>query len=164
MTDPTSESILPRPTLANPVHLLAFGFGAGCSPRAPGTMGTLIAVALYLPLSTLAWPVYLGVLAVVSLAGIWICDRTSRDLGVHDHPGIVWDEIAGFLLTMVAAPAGWPWILAGFLLFRLFDIWKPWPIGWLDRRVTGGLGIMLDDLVAGLFAAACLQLLAWGLG
>lgn len=150
--------------MANPVHLLAFGFGAGCSPRAPGTMGTVLAVALYLPLATLPLPFYLGALALVTLAGIWICGRASRDLGVHDHPGIVWDEIAGFLLTMVAAPPGWSWILVGFLLFRLFDIWKPWPIAWLDRRVVGGLGIMLDDLVAGVFAAACLQLIAWGLG
>jgi phosphatidylglycerophosphatase A len=159
-----SVNTLPRPSLANPVHLLAFGFGAGCSPRAPGTMGTLLAVVIYLPLSTLSLPLYLAALAAVTLAGIWICDRASRDLGVHDHPGIVWDEIAGFLLTMVAAPPGWAWILAGFLLFRLFDIWKPWPIGWLDRRVTGGLGIMVDDLVAGVFAAACLQLAAWVLG
>jgi phosphatidylglycerophosphatase A len=158
-----SVKTLPRPSMANPVHLLAFGFGAGCSPRAPGTMGTLLAVALYLPLSTLTLPLYLGALAVVTLLGVWICDRASRDLGVHDHPGIVWDEIAGFLLTMIAAPPGWAWVLAGFLLFRLFDIWKPWPIGWLDRRVAGGLGIMLDDLVAGVFAAACLQLSAWGL-
>jgi len=75
---------------------------------------------------------------VVILAGIWICGRTSRDLGVHDHGGIVWDEFAGFLVTMIAAPAGWPWVVAGFLLFRLFDILKPWPIGWLDRRVKGG--------------------------
>jgi len=143
----------------NVVHLLAFGFGAGCSPRAPGTMGTLLAVGLYLPLSRLPLVAYLAVLVVVVAAGIGICDKASRDLGVHDHPGIVWDEIAGFLVTMVAAPAGWIWILVGFGLFRLFDIWKPWPIGWLDRRVQGGLGIMLDDLVAGVFAAVCLQLL-----
>ena len=103
---------------------------------------------------------YIGMLVGVTLLGIWICGRAASDLGVHDHPGIVWDEIAGYLLTMTAAPAGWLWILVGFGLFRLFDIWKPWPIGWLDRRVGGGLGIMLDDLVAGVLAAACLQLIA----
>mgnify|MGYP000747760729 CR=1 FL=1 len=92
---------------------------------------------------------YALVLMAVTLAGIWLCGRAAQDLGVHDHPGIVWDEIAGYLLTMMAAPAGWPWIVIGFVLFRLFDVWKPWPIGWLDRRVQGGLGIMLDDLVAG---------------
>lgn len=156
----SARSGRPKPSMGNPVHLLAFGFGAGCSPTAPGTMGTLLAVGLYLPLATLSLFYYLLVLLVVVVLGVWLCDKASRDLGVHDHPGIVWDEIAGYLLTMTAAPAGWPWILVGFGLFRLFDIWKPWPIGWLDRRVTGGLGIMLDDLVAGVFAAVGLQLIA----
>ena len=160
MASTTSENEpLPKPSLGNITHRLAFGFGAGCSPKAPGTMGTLLAVGPYLLLSQLSLPIYLAVLAVVIVVGVFLCDRASRDLGVHDHPGIVWDEIAGFLLTMVAVPPQWHWILAGFLLFRLFDIWKPWPIGWLDRRVQGGFGIMLDDLVAGVFAALCLQLL-----
>jgi phosphatidylglycerophosphatase A len=143
--------------------MLAFGMGAGCSPKAPGTMGTLLAVAIYLPLSQLPLAAYAGVLVVTILVGIWLCDKAARELGIHDHPGIVWDEIVGFLLTMLAAPPGWHWILVGFLLFRLFDIWKPWPIGWLDQRVSGGLGIMLDDLVAGVFAAFCLQALAFWL-
>lgn len=155
---------LPRPSLGNPVHLLAFGFGAGCAPRAPGTVGTLVGVALYLPLSLLSPGPYIAVVAALSALGVWLCGRAARDLGVHDHPGIVWDEIAGYLLTMFLAPAGWIWIVLGFGLFRLFDIWKPWPIGWLDRRVGGGLGIMLDDLLAGLCAAVCLQLLALYLG
>lgn len=159
MTTSETES-LPKPSLGRVVHLLAFGFGAGCSPKAPGTMGTLLAVGLYLPLSRLSLPLYVAVLVLVVVAGIWICDKASRDLGVHDHPGIVWDEIAGYLLTMLAAPTGWVWIAVGFALFRLFDIWKPWPIRWLDRRVAGGFGIMLDDLVAGLFAALCMQSLA----
>jgi phosphatidylglycerophosphatase A len=161
MASTTSASERPRkPALGNPVHLLAFGFGAGCSPKAPGTMGTLLAVGIYLPLSQLSLTVYLAVLVAVILGGIWLCDKAARDLGVHDHPGIVWDEIAGYLLTMVAAPRGWLWIGLGFALFRLFDIWKPWPISWLDRRIGGGFGIMLDDLVAGVFAALCLQGLA----
>jgi phosphatidylglycerophosphatase A len=153
---------LPRPRLSDPVHLLAFGLGTGCSPKAPGTMGTLLAMALYLPLAQLPLAAYLGVLALVSLAGVWLCGRAARELGVHDHPGIVWDEIAGYLLTMTAAPPGIGWMLGGFLLFRLFDIWKPWPIRWLDRRVGGGLGIMLDDLAAGAAAWAGLQAVkAW---
>ncbi len=147
-----------KPDLSNPVHLLAFGFGSGLAPVAPGTFGTLAAVPFYLLMARLPLAGYLTVLAVVILTGIWICDRTSRDLGVHDHPGIVWDEFAGFFVTMTAAPAGWPWVVGGFLLFRLFDILKPWPIGWLDERVKGGLGIMLDDLLAGLFAWGVLQL------
>ncbi len=146
------------PNLTNPIHLLAFGFGSGLAPVAPGTFGTLAAVPFYLLMARLPLEVYLAVLAVVILAGIWICGRTSRDLGVHDHPGIVWDEFAGFFVTMIAAPPGWFWLVAGFGLFRLFDILKPWPIGWLDRRVKGGLGIMLDDLLAGSFAWGVLQL------
>lgn len=156
----SARSSLPRPDLGNWVHLLAFGFGAGCSPKAPGTMGTLLAVGFYLPLSQLSLISYALVTVVVALVGIGLCGRAARDLGVHDHPGIVWDEIAGFLLTMFAAPPGWTWIVVGFLLFRLFDIWKPWPIRWFDRRIEGGFGIMLDDLVAGGFAAICLQVVA----
>lgn len=159
MTTSKTDS-LPKPQMAHPLHLLAFGFGAGCSPKAPGTMGTLIAVALYLPLSRLPLEMYLGVTLLVSLAGIFICGWSARQLGVHDHPGIVWDEIAGFLITMLAAPPGLLWILIGFVLFRLFDILKPWPISWFDRHVGGGLGIMLDDIIAGFAALACMQLLA----
>lgn len=149
---------LPKPDIGNPRHLLAFGLGAGCSPRAPGTAGTLIGIAVFLPLSRLELPAYLLATALIFALGVWICGRTAEDLRVHDHPGIVWDEIAGVLVALTAVPLHWGWLLAGFLLFRLFDIWKPWPIGWLDRRIGGGLGIMLDDLIAGLFTLAILQL------
>ncbi|WP_419602463.1 phosphatidylglycerophosphatase A, partial [Thiolapillus sp.] len=135
-----------------------FGFGSGCAPFAPGTWGTLLAVLLYLPLSLLSLKAYFWVLVLVILSGIWLCGRTSRDLGVHDHGGIVWDEFAGYFVTMTAAPAGWWWLVIGFLFFRLFDIWKPWPIGWLDKRVQGGLGIMVDDLVAGGYAWLAMHL------
>ncbi len=151
-------SRLPSPNLKNPVHLLAFGFGSGCAPVAPGTFGTLAAAALYIPLSWLSPPLYLLALGLVILAGIWLCGRTSKDLGVHDHGGIVWDEFAGYFVTMVAAPPGWQGMVLGFLLFRLFDIWKPWPIRWLDRNLEGGLGIMVDDLLAGIYALVLLQL------
>ena len=103
---------------------------------------------------------YLLVTAALFLIGIWLCGRTSSDLGVHDHGGIVWDEWVGLLVALWQVPAGWGWLLAGFLLFRLFDIVKPWPISWLDRRVAGGFGIMVDDLLAGLYALALLQLAA----
>lgn len=155
-----SKSALPKPNLAHPVHLLAFGFGSGCSPKAPGTMGTVLAMAFYLPLSHLPLEAYLLATALISLIGIWICGWSARQLGVHDHPGIVWDEIAGYLVTMIAAPPGIIWMLIGFALFRLFDILKPWPISWMDRRLKGGFGIMLDDLAAGVLAWICLQLLA----
>ena len=94
--------------------------------------------------------------------GVWICDRTARDLGVHDHPAIVWDEVIGYFVTMITAPPGWVWIVAGFALFRLFDILKPWPIRWIDRHVHGGVGIMLDDVLAGVFAWLSMQLIIWG--
>ena len=150
------------PDLRKPYQLLAFGFGSGLAPKAPGTFGTLAAVPLYLLLQPLPLSLYLLLVAFGFVAGIWICEATSRDLGVHDHGGIVWDEIIGYWVTMSLAPAGWWWLVIGFLLFRFFDILKPWPIGWLDRRVTGGFGIMLDDLVAGLYATSIMFLFEWG--
>jgi phosphatidylglycerophosphatase A len=145
--------------LKDPVNFLALGFGSGLSKYAPGTMGTLVAVPLYLLLQPLSLIVYVAVAVVVTLIGIWICDRSANTLGVHDHPGIVWDEIAGYLITMIAAPTGWQWVVLGFVLFRLFDIWKPWPIKVIDRQVAGGFGIMLDDVVAAVFAWGVLQLI-----
>ncbi|MBK1691583.1 phosphatidylglycerophosphatase A family protein [Ectothiorhodospira mobilis] len=148
--------------LRDPVHLLAFGLGSGLSPRAPGTAGTLAAVPLFLlMLQGLPLWAYLLVTALAALAGIGLCGESARRLGVHDHPGIVWDEFVGLWITLIAVPAGWSWILAGFVLFRLFDILKPWPIGWLDRHLGGGIGIMLDDVLAGLYALGVLQGLAW---
>ncbi len=137
--------------LRNPVQLLAFGFGSGLSPKAPGTAGTVVALLIFPLLASLSLPAYLAVVVIASIVGFYLCGETARQLGVHDHPGIVWDEIAGFWLAMTAIPATWEWMLAGFALFRLFDIWKPWPIGYLDKKVHGGVGIMLDDLLAGLF-------------
>ncbi len=148
----------------DPVLWLAFGFGAGLAPRAPGTAGTLAAVPLYLWFSHSVPAVYLALTLAVAVAGIWICGAASARLGVHDHPGIVWDEIAGYLVTMIPAPDGWEWVLAGFVLFRLFDIWKPWPISLADRKLEGGLGIMLDDLLAGGLAALILFIAARWMG
>lgn len=159
----SQQSLQGRAHLGNPVHFLALGFGSGLAPRAPGTFGTLAAIPVYLLVAGLPLVAYLLLTLLACVAGIWICDRAARDFGVHDHPAIVWDEIAGFLVTMIAAPAGVLWIVLGFLLFRFFDILKPWPIGWLDRRVDGGLGIMLDDIVAGVFAAVVLQVLFWAM-
>lgn len=154
-------SDLSKTVLSSPVHFLAFGFGSGLSPKAPGTMGTLAAIPLYLLLANLPLWNYLLIVLVISVAGVWLCGESSRRLGVHDHGGIVWDEFAGFLLTMTAAPQEWWWIAIGFGLFRLFDIWKPWPVSIADRKVHGGLGIMLDDLLAGVYAWIVLQLLVF---
>lgn len=149
----------PRSVWRNPVHFLAFGFGSGCGPVAPGTWGTLVAVPLFMLMSSLPWPLYMGITVVLLAVGVWLCGRTAQDLGVHDHPGIVWDEIVGYLVTMSFAPPGLVWMVVGFVLFRLFDIIKPWPIRRLDQEMPGGLGIMLDDVLAGIYGALAL----WGL-
>jgi phosphatidylglycerophosphatase A len=143
--------------LLDPVHFLAFGFGAGLAPRAPGTFGTLVAVVPAWWCFALPWPVRLGVVAAVVAAGVWICGASARRLGVHDHPGIVLDEVAGLLLTALAVPEkSFFWFALAFVLFRVFDILKPWPIRDVDHRLGGGAGIMLDDLMAAVYAAACL--------
>ncbi|BDM65425.1 phosphatidylglycerophosphatase A [Shewanella sp. NFH-SH190041] len=157
------DKALARLSLANPVHFLALGFGSGKFAKAPGTFGTLAGIPVYLLLSQLGMGGYLLATALVILVGIFICGKASADMQVHDHGAIVWDEIAGLLITMIAAPAGWLWILAGFILFRFFDILKPWPIRVLDAKVHGGLGIMIDDVLAGVFAFICMQLLAYWL-
>lgn len=150
---------IPASMLSNPIHFLSLGFGSGLSPYAPGTMGTLVAIPLYLLLSQLELVPYLIVVAAGFCIGVFLCHKTSEALGVHDHSGIVWDEFIGYWITMIAIPAvTWQWILAGFLLFRFFDIVKPWPVKLADKRITGGFGIMIDDLLAGLYAFACLQI------
>ena len=142
--------------LRQPVHLFAFGFGAGLSPRAPGTFGTLVAVPIVVAVMQLGWIAHVAFAIAAFVVGIYLCGESARRLGVHDHPGIVWDEITGYTVTMLAAPAtGW-WLLGGFVLFRFFDIVKPWPIREADHSLPGGLGIMLDDVMAGIFAAAIL--------
>ena len=148
-------SRLPRPRSA--LHWIAFGAGAGLAPRAPGTAGTAVAIPIYLAIAAQPIAIYLLAVAVVIAAGVWACGRTARELGVHDHPGIVLDEIAGFLVAMTALPNDWWWIAAGFVAFRLLDIAKPWPISLADRRIGGGLGIVLDDVMAGALACAALH-------
>lgn len=140
--------------LRQPIHLFAFGFGAGLSPVAPGTFGTLVAVPIVIFVQQFGWLAHLGFAGLAILGGIYVCGESAKRLGVHDHPGIVWDEIAGYTVTMLAAPPHWYWLLCGFVLFRIFDILKPWPIREADHSLAGGLGIMLDDIIAGLFAAA----------
>jgi len=143
----------------NPIHLLAFGFGSGLAPKAPGTFGTLAAIPFYIYASTLSLEYYIGLCLCISLIGIYICGKSAKLLNTHDHPGIVWDEFAGFFITMIAVPFSWQSIILGFILFRIFDIFKPWPISWLDKHVEGGLGIMIDDILAGLLSLVCIHIL-----
>lgn len=157
---------LPTPTLrqliARPVDFLSFGFGAGLSPVAPGTAGTVVAIPLFIIAAWLtSWPVFLALTIAMFALGCWLCEKTSQHLGVHDHGGIVWDEIVGYFITMfpiIYAGFEWnwefvAWLGLGFVLFRIFDILKPFPIALVDRQVKGGFGIMIDDVIAGLDAA-----------
>ena len=143
--------------LRNPVHCLSLGCGAGLFPKAPGTAGTLVGIPLFLFMHPLPLEYYLLNLLILYVIGVCLCAHTARKLGVHDHPAIVFDEIVGYLVTMIAVPMSVQTVVLGFVLFRIFDIFKPWPIRWLDRSIKGGTGIMLDDVVAGLFALGCMH-------
>jgi len=151
----------PTSVWKNPKHFLAFGFGTGASPIMPGTMGTLVGILFFITMANATLWNYLLIVILFFAVGIWLCGSTAKDLKTHDHPGIVWDEIVGYLITMIALPLSWQWIVAGFIAFRAFDIFKPWPIKWLDQKVKGGLGIMLDDVLAGVYALIILQFIAW---
>lgn len=145
--------------LKNPIHFLALGFGSGLMPKAPGTFGTLAAVPLFLLMSYLSPVSYALLVLLISVIGIYLCGKTATDVGVHDHGAIVWDEFAGFFITMFMVPVSWQSVLIGFLLFRFFDILKPWPISIADKKLTGGFGIMFDDVLAGLFALFLMHLI-----
>jgi len=153
--NPSFKQLLRSPTL-----LLAFGFGSGLSPKAPGTIGTIAAIPLWWLLAQLPLASYLIVVLVSAIIGIYICGAAAKTLGVHDHGGIVWDEFVGFWIAMAALPVTWTSLILGFVLFRFFDIVKPWPISWLDKKVSGGFGIMIDDVIAGLAAAGIIALLS----
>jgi len=161
--------------LSNPIHLAAVGFGSGLAPIAPGTFGTLAAIPLFYVLAMLSIEWYIGVLITTSLVGFWLCDVTTKAMGVHDHKSIVWDEFVGYWITMLPVLTMTPsiannvaiptiWVVVGFILFRFFDVIKPFPISWLDKKVDGGFGIMIDDIVAGIFAALVLATMIdyWG--
>ena len=168
----TASRAIPRPParliLTTPEHFIAFGFGAGLAPKAPGTFGTLVGLPFWFALCWLPVEAYAAAVLVLFVFGCWVCGASSRLLQVHDYPGFVFDEIVGFLIACLpllpglGAPDWHPalLLLAAFVLFRIFDILKPWPIRLLDRHVHGGFGIMVDDALAGVFAAAVL----YGLG
>jgi phosphatidylglycerophosphatase A len=156
-----SNKKIPISYLKNPLHFLSLGFGSGLAPFAPGTFGTLVAIPLYWWASQLSLIAFLVTIVLGFAVGVYLCGYTSKALGVHDHSGIVWDEIVGYFITMIAVPLDWRWMLAGFVLFRLFDIVKPWPIRWVDKHLYGGFGIMFDDVLAGIFALLSLHFLIY---
>ena len=150
-----------RHLLRHPVGWIATGFGVGLSPFAPGTMGSLAAlIPWWLWLRHLPAMEYAIVLALALAIGIWAGNWVIAKLRIEDPGVVVWDEFIGQWIALFAAPAGWLWILGGFALFRLFDIWKPWPVSWADQKLHGGFGVMFDDVLAGLYALAALQLLS----
>jgi phosphatidylglycerophosphatase A len=142
----------------NPVHVLAFGFGLGLAPVAPGTFGTLLGLPVALGLAALGPVAAVAGTVLLFTLGVWLCGRSARALGVHDHPGIVWDEVVGFAIAALFLPQTWAWWLAAFVLFRILDVLKPWPIREIDHSLRGGLGTMLDDAVAGLLTGVALSL------
>jgi len=149
-----------RRLLKTPAGWLAVGFGSGLTPKAQGTFGSLAAILPWLFLRDLTALAWLGVIVVSFVVGVAACDVAGKILGVDDHRSLVWDEFTGQWIALLPALHG-PWwtVVCGFVLFRLFDVWKPWPIAWFDRRVKGGLGVMLDDVIAGMFAAVALLVL-----
>lgn len=147
--------------LSHPAHFLALGFGSGLARKGPGTFGTLAALPLFGLLLCLPESSHLIIIAALFLLGIPLCGIAGRNLGVSDHGSIVWDEIVAFMLVLEFTPKSWEWWLSAFLLFRLFDIWKPFPIRALDRSIHGGFGVMLDDLLAAVYAIMVLKGAQW---
>ena len=147
--------------LSHPAHFLALGFGSGLARKGPGTFGTLAALPLFGLLLCLPESSHLIIIAAMFLLGIPLCGIAGRNLGVSDHGSIVWDEIVAFMLVLEFTPKSWEWWLSAFLLFRLFDIWKPFPIRALDRSIHGGFGVMLDDLLAAVYAIMVLKGAQW---
>ncbi len=145
-------------SLKNPIHFLSLGFGSGLAPIAPGTFGSLAAIPVYLLLMFAGMPIYIAATVLFAILGFWFCGYTAQALKTHDHPAIVWDEVVGMLITLFYFPLSYSTVIIGFLYFRVFDIIKPWPIKWLDQKVHGGIGIMLDDMLAGVFAWCALYL------
>lgn len=155
MTQPNLKLLL-----AHPAHFFALGFGSGLAPKAPGTFGTLLGLPLYWLIASYALNIQLIIITALFLIGIYCCDKTGKTLGVADHGAIVWDEIVAIMLVLVFAPFTWLGWLVAFCLFRLFDIWKPFPIRYFDAKLKNGFGVMFDDLLAAIYAIACVLLLA----
>jgi len=147
--------------LSHPAYFFALGFGSGLAKKAPGTFGTLVGLPLFWLINSYTLATQLTLISLLFLLGIYFCDKTGKALGVSDHGGIVWDEIVAIMLVLTFTINQWQWWLAAFLLFRLFDIWKPFPIRQCDAKVKGGLGVMLDDLLAAIYAILSLKALAW---
>jgi phosphatidylglycerophosphatase A len=147
--------------ISHPAHFFALGFGSGLAPKAPGTFGTIVGLPLFYAINTFGFQTQLAIITGCFLIGIYFCDVAGKALGVSDHGGIVWDEIAAMMLVLTITPIQWQWWLTAFILFRIFDIWKPFPIRQFDANLKGGFGVMFDDLLAAIYAMFCLKILIW---
>ena len=159
MADKTQPDL--KLLLSHPAHFFALGFGSGLAKKAPGTFGTVAGLPLFWLISSHTLFIQLAVITALFLIGIYFCDKTGKALGVSDHGGIVWDEIVAMMLVLTFTPIQWQWWLVAFIAFRLFDIWKPFPIRQCDAKIKGGLGVMFDDLLAAIYAIASLKVLLW---
>jgi phosphatidylglycerophosphatase A len=156
-----TRSEIARKVWTDPRYFIGYGFGTGLLPKMPGTWGTLMAIPVYLLIAKFHLITYLLILLLIAVYAVSVSDLLSKEIGLHDDPGMNIDEFVGFLVTMIAAPLTWWGVILGFAYFRLFDIWKPWPIRWVDEKVTGGFGMILDDVIAGLAAMIALKLTSW---
>jgi phosphatidylglycerophosphatase A len=147
--------------MSHPAHFLALGAGSGLAKKAPGTYGTLVGLPLFFLIAPLQIYLQISIIFILFLVGIYCCEKTGQALGVSDHGSIVWDEIVAMMLVLTFTPIQWQWWLVAFALFRLFDIWKPVPIRQCDAKIKGGLGVMMDDILAAMYAILCLKLLLW---
>lgn len=147
--------------IKHPAHFLALGFGSGLAPKAPGTFGTIVGLPLFYLIAHYSLNIQLSIIALLFIIGIYLCDVAGKALGVSDHGSIVWDEIAAMMLVLTITPMHWIWWLIAFGLFRLFDIWKPFPIRQCDAKLKGGFGVMFDDLLAAVYAMIALKGLMW---
>ncbi|HJP50523.1 MAG: phosphatidylglycerophosphatase A [Pseudomonadales bacterium] len=148
---------------SDPWYFLAMGCGSGLVPKMPGTAGSLLALVFYFILAQAGTWLYATVVLIALGFGVWLCDRVARDMQMKDPSSIVWDEFVGVWIALFMLPGGWYWVLAGFVLFRFFDILKPWPVNWLDENLTGGAGIMMDDVVAAIYSLIIVQVTAFGI-
>lgn len=158
-TDTSRKTPADPKLLKTPSGFIAMGLGSGLSPFAPGTAGSLAALPFAWWLKDLPLGAYLFVLLAATVLGFYVCEQVGRHLGVHDHGSIVWDEFCGLWLSVILIPKTWPWLILGFFVFRFCDIVKPWPARWFDRRMSNGVGVMLDDIAAGLWSLLILLLL-----
>lgn len=156
MANPTLKLLF-----SHPAHFLSLGFGSGLAPKAPGTFGTIVGVMLFCVVKDWSLQAHLSLFGCLFLLGVFCCNATGKALGVSDHGGIVWDEIVAMILVLAFTPIYWAWWLVAFGLFRLFDIWKPYPIRQFDAKLKNGFGVMFDDLLAAIYAILSIKLIVW---